>query len=895
MAFTKPPDTRVRLSAEGTAEVVKAFRKVQAEAERSGKAAKKGASGFGAMGKSLGGVTKLLPALAGGAAIAGLVAMTKRSLEAADSIGKMSQKTGNSVEVLSTLSFGARTAAISQEALDKAMIKLSRTMYDYDSGVILAKDSVQQLFGSSKALMGLDQDTRFLKITQALGKLEPGAKRSGLAMQFFGKAGADLLPLIDDLADDGFEKLREKAERLGLVIDKDLARKSQQALDAMQDMKSAVQGLITRFTAGFAPALADVANTINDAIAGKGVDGFKKLGEIAGNIIKGITAGFLIVGKTIGFVLVEAEKMFQDFGSYIDDAWPSIWTRMKKHASKVATGGIAIGPFVFGGKKEDLFLNDEDKKRMTESLSEFELRLEAFKKEINHTLADLYKPKVPEEEEEEPEDGEDLAADLLKQEQARRAEEALARAKADAASKAAAAELKAHEAAEKEKYEKGLISLREYYANRIKLAEEYGAAEAKALYENLVHLQTAPLGKDELATEREAKVIKAASDYQAKLLDNAAKVKTLRAEEAKEAESLQQKALEFEKKIQEAQGDRFEAARAAIDAESHKLDELLQKQGVAETERLPRVEAFRAAGYQQVDFEQLQDQATRALDELERKRRQIDIQVQSGQLFAYQGEEQIAELEQQRLPLLEQIAEAMKAAAITPEQIQAAEDFQQNIDELAISSNKAALDMASFKQSTESAATSDLSNWLSSGITQAGSLADAFRSAAASIVQSLRQIASQMLANILIQKMLGFLGFSGGGLVKAPVPGQAKAGGGLVRGPGTATSDSIPSLLSNYEYVVRAAVVKQPGMLEHLNSLNFGTPTVRRRTVPRFADGGLVNAPAAGSPRNAALTATLGLDPGLILKALETSPEFDRIIVRTLGNNQKSVRKVIGS
>jgi hypothetical protein len=77
-----------------------------------------------------------------------------------------------------------------------------------------------------------------------------------------------------------------------------------------------------------------------------------------------------------------------------------------------------------------------------------------------------------------------------------------------------------------------------------------------------------------------------------------------------------------------------------------------------------------------------------------------------------------------------------------------------------------------------------------------------------------------------------------------PGPPPAFATGGQVRGPGSGTSDSILARLSNGEYVLRAAAVRQYGtaLLDKMNGLQ----------LPRFADGGLVEAamsmpgPAAG-------------------------------------------------
>lgn len=56
-----------------------------------------------------------------------------------------------------------------------------------------------------------------------------------------------------------------------------------------------------------------------------------------------------------------------------------------------------------------------------------------------------------------------------------------------------------------------------------------------------------------------------------------------------------------------------------------------------------------------------------------------------------------------------------------------------------------------------------------------------------------------------------------------PGTGGGLAGGGLVDGPGTATSDSVPMMLSKGEYVVRASSVARPGVRAMLEGLNSGT------------------------------------------------------------------------
>lgn len=75
-------------------------------------------------------------------------------------------------------------------------------------------------------------------------------------------------------------------------------------------------------------------------------------------------------------------------------------------------------------------------------------------------------------------------------------------------------------------------------------------------------------------------------------------------------------------------------------------------------------------------------------------------------------------------------------------------------------------------------------------------------------------------------------GFSGGGVVKA-------ATGGMIRGPGTGTSDSIPARLSDGEFVINAkATAKHRRLIEAINA----------DRVPAFATGGLASARPVSAP-----------------------------------------------
>lgn len=116
-----------------------------------------------------------------------------------------------------------------------------------------------------------------------------------------------------------------------------------------------------------------------------------------------------------------------------------------------------------------------------------------------------------------------------------------------------------------------------------------------------------------------------------------------------------------------------------------------------------------------------------------------------------------------------------------------------------------------------------------------------------------------------------------------PAP-QGFATGGLIRGPGTGTSDSIPALLSNGEYVIRAAAVRKLGK-NALDLLNRGIP------IPRFADGGMVGAVSSMQPAGPQSLGTLDISlGGETFQVFTNAPQADqlRIAAKKFGRTHRS-------
>ena len=111
----------------------------------------------------------------------------------------------------------------------------------------------------------------------------------------------------------------------------------------------------------------------------------------------------------------------------------------------------------------------------------------------------------------------------------------------------------------------------------------------------------------------------------------------------------------------------------------------------------------------------------------------------------------------------------------------------------------------------------------------------------------LQQLISQLIQAALYATIVAACTGGGGGFAARwkGAFGNAFASGGSVAGPGTGTSDSVPAMLSNGEYVLNAQAVDRLGV-PFLNGLNTGR-------LRGFASGGLVGSSGAyNHPVNAA-------------------------------------------
>lgn len=240
----------------------------------------------------------------------------KNSLDQADKVGKSAQKMGIPVEELSKLQHAANLSDVSLEQLGTGVGKLSRNLVEgIGNPSTAAARSLAALGISAKDSSGQLRPTSDVisDIAEKFSGMKDGAGKTALAMNLFGKSGAELIPMLNS-GKTGLQEMKDEAAKLGLTITDQTAKSAESFNDNLTRLKAAQEGVAMVITARLAPALADISNRFvsfvkdNDLVT-RAADGFTRAiifvadnMKLLGNII-GIFAGARIVSTIAGIAL----------------------------------------------------------------------------------------------------------------------------------------------------------------------------------------------------------------------------------------------------------------------------------------------------------------------------------------------------------------------------------------------------------------------------------------------------------------------------------------------------------------------------------------------------------------------------------------------------------------
>lgn len=251
---------------------------------------------FGMIGDALG---DMVPALSGtSAAIAGMTAVTvaagaaiagtaMHAMNYTGQIDDLAQVTNLTTETIQSLRLAATLSGQSFEDASQSAVIFQKRIEE-------AKKGNADLMATFKAL-GVDLngpvDQAFRQTLERLGQVADGSTKTATTLELFGKSGAKLLPVMDQVG-GSFDNLVTRARDLGIVLDQEAINKSNELADRLDILKLRLSAITTDIGIGAIRIFDDWATAVGRvSITFKQL--FTDVSTIVPNLKKLLTGAFL--------------------------------------------------------------------------------------------------------------------------------------------------------------------------------------------------------------------------------------------------------------------------------------------------------------------------------------------------------------------------------------------------------------------------------------------------------------------------------------------------------------------------------------------------------------------------------------------------------------------------
>lgn len=722
------PDISVRLSAAGVQDVINALKRVRQEGKDTG-------SVLGSIGNDL---KSFIPAVSISAGIGLLAKLSLSARENEEAIGKMGEKTGASVERLSVLALVAHDSEVELDALSAGLVKLAKAQVAAADGSAKEKKVFSDLGVSIKDLRTLDPAAIFVKVSAGLDKLPAGAQKTAASLVLFGKAGAQLIPMLDALGTNGFDTAYEKAKRLGLLLDDDMVASARSAQDAIHELEDIAEGLGRQFNKGF---MADATHAVEDfaeTVSGSGVNGAEKLGEIAGRVLIGVVNLARGVSTVIAGVLQSLLQGFLGGVEVIENTIDVLADKGFGAAGKALKTGISnqaeMQGSIWGTVGGDLksFWNDTVDPKLTKPVP---------------------RPKTA---------GGGATGNGTSAEDAAKAAKAytdLLQARADNELAIQKALTSSEEAADKRKYDAGLMSLDEYYDAREKRINDAAAAEQSIIDDKILATSRLPEQNEEQRLKKQQEFEKLSAQSSQVLIKQQADLAAAEDERSKARHDANLRELQEQQQLANMAGDKSKAQQLALQVEIQQYTELLQKQGKSADEIARATDEYKRRAEAKINFGDTAETGSIGLSSLGRDVQSIQAQAGAGVISQAQATARIIELEKQRLEGLKEIGLQLTLDAELsgdPQLIEQARQYNAQLDQMELGLKNVTTAGVEFSNQMMNSLGS-FSDTLAGALDGTSSWSDTFDSIAKDFESMITKMISRLLVFYALEAILGWV------------------------------------------------------------------------------------------------------------------------------------------
>lgn len=259
--------------------------------------------------------------LGASAAVGGsILDVGKSTADYAGDMYDMARGAGIGVEAFQKLAYAGRMSGVETEKLSASLVKFDRMVAEATGGNKTYMQTFEDLGIKIKDSAGnLRQPNEiFEDVADIFHNTEDGIGKTALAVELFGKSGADLIPMLND-GKAGLKAFYAEAERLGLALSNEMIAKGDAFSDQLENIGEQVKGVKLQLGAALIPALSAATEKISKVIdkITKWVQENPELAATIGNIAMTTGKWIAILGTaaiaigSVAFIILQFRKAFR--------------------------------------------------------------------------------------------------------------------------------------------------------------------------------------------------------------------------------------------------------------------------------------------------------------------------------------------------------------------------------------------------------------------------------------------------------------------------------------------------------------------------------------------------------------------------------------------------------
>lgn len=177
----------------------------------------------------------------------------QRAIDAADETNKLAQKIGMTVTEVAGIQLAFKQGGVDAEGFQKAMSKLSVGVMDNNKALVAMGIQTR---GADGALLSTREIVG--QVADKFASYEDGVGKTALAIELFGKSGADLIPVLN-AGGDSLKEYDDIARKLGLTISSETSASAEKFNDTMELVGLGSRGIATQIAAQLLPTLENLS------------------------------------------------------------------------------------------------------------------------------------------------------------------------------------------------------------------------------------------------------------------------------------------------------------------------------------------------------------------------------------------------------------------------------------------------------------------------------------------------------------------------------------------------------------------------------------------------------------------------------------------------------------